>query len=387
MQRFITVMALAIIAALLSAPAAAQQRRINVPASATWGHARSGVALPPAIGDLRRAGIAENLPGEVDVSAHYGDDITRVSIILFRPQTSDVGLWFDVSETVLGQNPNLRDLRPTHATPLPFATVAGGPADALRQSWTSSGQWTATGTAIIPVGRWLVKIRASSSTLDLAQIDALIDQAIAAIRLPATRPAGTPVRVVMPCADSPRWRRARQVDMTMEDALLGSTGALVMANGPDAEDAATGDAAAGTEAGEQGRQYLTTLNHPTLCRGEEAGQSVRLYRVPGDDVRYWIMFGDAGTYVAVEPSLMGMLSGGGGNRVLLTMVTPLLAGTLAAFNRLPTPEQAYQAASTGRPMVTASFDPEMEAVRTAPPPPPPVEPSATPPASPPASGA
>ncbi len=350
-----------IIAALisLSMPTAvlAQQRQIDVPATARWQHARSGVILPRQIGNYPRQTIVENIPGEVDVIAQYQDESTRISVILYRPQNNDVGFWFDRAEQSLGANPMLAGLAPTEAEPRRFATAVSPTMSGLRQSYRSTGRWRATGTAIFPTGRWLVKVRASSSSLDSAAIDALLDAAIAAIRTPADAVAAPEARIVSACPDTVRWRTARVVAPSTEDALIGGVLSM-MANNIAA--GRTDTASEEANAGEADAPLPAGLAAPTLCRDAVEAGDGKVYRVPGDSERYWIGLGDSGDFVVVAPSASAALMGGDEDRRSVTLVTPTRTLNYSGFNRLPAPSQVVQMVQRNRPISATGFDPEME---------------------------
>ena len=274
MRRLISALLLAIIALPAAAQTAPTRRQIEAPAGAAWVHQRSGVALPARIGDFPRAVIVENTPGEVDVLAQYEDAATRVTVILFRPQQNDVGYWFDRAELALNANPMLVGLTPTTPDPLRFATAISPSASALRRSYSSTGRWKATGTALIPAGRWLVKIRASSSSLDAAAIDGLLDAAIAVIRLPADAPASPDARVVQPCAESVAWQQATAIATSTAEAMESSVGVTMTS-------LAAADVSGHPPVG---------LAAPGLCRDATPLEFGNVYRVPEEADRYWIGF-------------------------------------------------------------------------------------------------
>ena len=340
---------------LLAMPVAteAQQQVLDVPATARWQHARSGVTLPARIDGLQRSGIVENVPGEVDIATHYGNDETRVSIILFRPQQNDVGYWFDRAEMALATNPRLSGLIAGSESPVAFAPVATSPAAALRRSYSSSGQWVATGTAMVPTGRWLVKIRASSASRSIAQIDALIDAALAAITLPETQTQAGAARVIAPCTDVVRWRNARAVAPSMEDVLLASVMSMMVDEKRTAEDNGESRASEGTTA-------ASGLADPALCRDTAAASPLTVYRVPGNSDVYWLGINDAGDYAVVSPAIGPQLMGGNRNQRSVSLLTPTRTLHYSGFNRLPAPRQVAELLERGRPVSAVNFDPEMQ---------------------------
>lgn len=329
----------------LALPAAAQQaptrRQIEAPAGAVWVHQRSGVALPARIGDFARAAIVENTPGEVDVLAQYEDAATRVTVILFRPQQNDVGFWFDRAELALNANPMLVGLTPTTPDPLRFASSISPTMSALRRSYGSTGRWKGTGTVLIPVGRWLVKVRASSSSLDAAEIDRLLDAAIAAIRLPADAAASPEARVVQPCADRVAWQQATAIATSTAEALESSVGVTMTS-------LAAADASGHPPVG---------LAAPGLCRDATRLEFGNVYRVPDDADRYWIGFSDSGDVAVVgrRGPLPDQL------RVELSIATPVATQIYPRYESLPAPSQALAVLTSSGPVARVSFNPEAPA--------------------------
>lgn len=322
------------------------QRRIEVAANAPWTHARSGVTLPAEVGELRRVGIVENAPSEVDILAHYEDRATRVTVILFRPQQNDVGFWFDRSELALPANPMFAGLAPTTAEPVRFATSISPTMSSLRRSYSSTGRWRGTGTAVMPVGRWLVKIRASSAALDAAAIDRLIDSTIAAIRLPADATAAPEARIIAACADSLRWREAQMVQPSMEDVLMASATLAIVAE---------------AEPTEPDRPH--GLAQPDLCRDPIEADGGTVYRSPGETGLYWIGYGDSGAFATVAPALSldeltDSPSRRGNARLSVTLATPTDSLVYPNFDRLPTPRQVTAMLNSRGPISRTSFDPE-----------------------------
>jgi hypothetical protein len=340
-----------------TAGSAQTSRTITVPATARWQHARSEVILPTRIGDLPRRGIVENTADEVDVGAHYEDASTRITVVLFRPQQADVGVWFDRAEQVLASNPMLRDIAPVETAPVAFAPPGGNVLSGLRRAYISSGEWRATATALYPTGRWLVKIRVSSSTRDANALSRLIDAAIAGITLHASAITPPPARIILPCATPVRWRTARAMQPSMMDALLGAAMISMAASGDldDADDPA-----------EAAPRQPVALLSPTLCRDATPLAMASAYRDPAVADAYWVALGDAGAVGRVGPAMTIEGVSDRNAAIDLSIATPTGGGTYAQFNRVPSPEQAYRLLTTGGPGVTISFDPERAPAEDAP---------------------
>ena len=362
---------------LCGASAAEAQRRIDVPATARWQHARSGVILPTAIGDYRRVGIVDTTQNEVDVAAHYEADGGRITVILFRPQVPDIGLWFDMAERVLRSNPTLADVTPTSAAPVLVTPAGLDVASGLRRSYTSSGPMHTTAMAMMPVGRWILKVRISSPNADAAAIDALMDAALASVRLPEGRVNGQAARVVMPCTAPVNWRRARALVPDLTTALLSGTLQMMLQGNPPPDDATAAAAAAGSvdDAAEaaiaatggqaeaagapEDGEDATRADHLSadVCRDATVLPDIKqVYRSPADGARYWVAFSDSGHLIEVAPAFS--LSGGDDQSEIIYL-SPQETLVFGRYNRLPTPEQVIDTLTHGRPAVGINYDPEI----------------------------
>jgi hypothetical protein len=346
-------LAIAAACTLAAQPAAAQQqqpRQISAPGGANWTHERSGVAVPASLGDLRRVGITDLTSSEVDVAAHYEDGQSRVSIILFRPQITDTGLWFDRAERVLPLNPRLGAVTPVEDAPQFITPASGGAPIGLRRSYRGSGEWRSTATAMIQTGRWFVKIRASSANADVATVTRLVDAAIAGIRLPRSPNAGVtplpraamPIRVVQACSDSVRWGSASVIadpSLRIQSALM--LGLLNFAPGQAADSPA------------DARPYAAT----PLCRDttQISGLPADVYRVPGAGNHYFIAIGDSGALIDVR---VAQRTGDQNAMGLATQLDRENSLAFPPFDGLPAPMQVIRMLQSQRPVGALNFDPE-----------------------------
>jgi hypothetical protein len=342
-----------LMAAGIATPAAAQPRTIEVPATARWQHARSGVVIPVRIDDLQRRSISENIPGEVDVMVQFADETTRLTVYLFRPQQNDVGLWFDRAEQVLQANSAFGTVTPLSDGPTAFALPISPTASALRRTYETGGQWRSTSLAVAPSGRWLVKVRVSSTTLDPAALDSLIDRAFASIRLPADAIASPEARIIRPCPTPMAWRRARALTPDLADALMASLGAVATTAAMRGE--------ADDNADVPDRPYGLAL--PDLCRDAADLGANAAYRSPSESGIYWVVLGDSGSYAIIAPPVFSDRADERG----VTVATPTNLLIFRKFNRMPSPEQVVEMVTQTNPSAATGFDPEAEAARQAPP--------------------
>lgn len=349
LTRFICTIMLVLGVAGIATPSTAQQRTIEVPATSRWQHVRSGIIIPTRIGDLSRQSITENIPGEVDVSIQFADETTRLTVYLFRPQQNDVGLWFDRAEQVMMANTALGTVTPVSEGPTAFALPISPTASALRRVYSTGGEWRSTAIAIAPSGRWLLKLRVTSSALDAPGLEALVERAFAAIRLPADAVASPPARIVPACATPVQWRRARERSPDLADSLLASMGIIVMNNAMRSE--------ADTPEGEAVRPFGLAL--PDLCRDQADLGTNAAYRSPSNDAVYWVVLGDSGPYAIIASPVLGDRAGDRS----LTVATPTDTLIFGKYNRAPSPEQVVETVTRTGPTAATGFDPEAEAAR------------------------
>ncbi|AJP74100.1 hypothetical protein TS85_23370 [Sphingomonas hengshuiensis] len=140
------------LASLWAMPATAQ-RVLEVPATAGWKHAETGVILRAALTGLPRTRLTDSSNAELDVAAQYGDpDDISLTLYIFRPALQSAPMWFDRAETQIQQRGTFGDPAPTSA-PRAFARSPGGSASALRRVYVpSKPPYRSTGVAMIPLG-------------------------------------------------------------------------------------------------------------------------------------------------------------------------------------------------------------------------------------------
>ena len=321
----------AVLAPLSIATPVMAQRNLNVPATAGWKHAETGVILRASLAGLPRTAIADNSDAELDVFAQFGaPEATAITVYIFRPALESAPIWFDRVETQILTRDIYGGATP-QGMPIAFARPKSRTPSALRRAYVPGrGAYKSTAAAVIPIGEWLVAIRISSHDLDAALLDARLSDAIAGIGWPdgaAESPAAVPIA---PCpAPLAYAKRAKLKKPDMGDALIGSVLAS-MASDPTAEKVETGPI--------------------TWCREGTATSEFGTYRANAATTSYVMAIGDAGTTLSV---------GGGfplGKDPGYMLTLGLLDRTLVypSFNGLPRPEAAYQAVKTSQPISSTS---------------------------------
>lgn len=316
-----------------SAPAYAQ-RTLEVPATSGWKHAVTGLILRAQLAGFQRDALTDSTDTELDVAAQFEGAGTRITVFLFHPALRNVPIWFDRSESLILMRDDLGAARPLAAVQA-FAAPGATTPSALRRVYVpGKGPFTSTGLAVMPLGEWLVAIRISSMTLDPAQLDARLSEAIAGIGWPtgvAEAPAAAPIAA---CAGPLDYaRRARIKKPSMNDALLG---AIMPAAAADA--ARDGKAEPG----------------PSLyCRDLPPKAEYSVYRAPDETSAYVMALGDAGLVISVAPSLSALIDKSPAWGVSLGTLD---GGTdvYPSFDKLAHPDQVWKAFLAGTPIARSS---------------------------------
>lgn len=321
----------AALVALTSFPAMAQ-RRLEVPATAAWKHAETGLVLRARLADLPRTELTDSTANELDVAAQFGstDDIA-ITLYIFRPAVQSVPLWFDRAETQILLRESFGGATPY--TPVrAFAAAGSTVASALRRSYVpGNGSFKSTALAMVPLGEWLVAIRISAVSLDPAALETRLDAAIADIGWPGTPSVAAPAVPIAACPAPPLAyaKRVKVMKPSMVDALLGATIAG-LASAPEKREAA----------------------EPVLWCREGAGTSLYgVYRSGEGTNSYLMPIGDAGRAIGIAAGFPM-----DGEKPGFTVSLYDLDKTLVypKFNGLPHPDQALEAVRKGRPISSSA---------------------------------
>ncbi|WP_162875661.1 hypothetical protein [Sphingomonas crusticola] len=271
-------------AALASANAWADMRKLEVPVTAGWQHARTGLILMPQVAGMSRIEIGDFGTEEADVAASYGNaEHTIGTIYLFHPGLDSVPVWFDRSQTAILTNKRYGS--PVGAAePRPFAIRSGGANDSLRITYAlQGGNLTATALALVPVGEWLVAVRLSSGSMSAETLDQTMSGVLRDIRWPAKQPAGPAAVPVAVCGTPLRFSKARMVKPDMAQALINAMLPTVASDTAKKEKAAP----------------------PIFCRDRaETKVPWAVYRPDGATDRYFVALNDAGRAISVAPALV-----------------------------------------------------------------------------------
>ena len=196
---------------LLSLPAVAQER---------WSHGGSGASFPmtfemQSITDRRDLGTPND--SVVNYEAATGTESTTVYI--FKASVPNARLWFDRAMPIVASQIPMAIFE---AGPLEKIAAFGAPsANALRQIFVArqAGPFKSTALVVAQSGPWIVKVRATSATLDRTGLATRIDRHLAAIRIAAPAFAAG-VDAPGPCSAAPQMGSGKQVVSGVEQAAV-----------------------------------------------------------------------------------------------------------------------------------------------------------------------
>jgi hypothetical protein len=314
------------------AAAQAEPRMLDVPAANAWQHAETQIILPPRVGGLVRARIADSGQDEQDVSATYVDRDERMIalVYVYRIGAGDVPLWFDRTlATIL--LPQAGAAPPAIAG---FTRPGASAASGLRAAMSDNvAGMRSTAVAIAPLGSsWLVKIRMGSAQLDPAALNERLSAFAAALRWPAESGPARAAVPIAPCPTPLQLRQARVVRTETSDVLM--------------------DSIVGSIEPEPGQPVGPP---PVYCREPGATVERGVYRPDRATDSYLIALDDAGLAVGVgDASGLSQLLGDNRRRFSVTLYDRSATSSYPSFNRLPPPDQAYALVRDGRPLSTTT---------------------------------
>ncbi len=329
----------AIVALMLAAPVAAQG---EIPRSSgrNFEHERTGIEFPRQIAGLPRVGMTDHGTQQFDVVAHYQDRNadTVLTIYLYRAGLNDASIAFDVLlPTMTGRDgmlvSNLDSLPVATFTP-PHANVASG----LRVSYAPEGDTriTSNSAMIFPHGNWLMKVRFTSSILDSAAADALLDRVLAELDLPDPRMPSRAANRIGECATPASFTDAVISEDGSEREVGPSVLSVMLMSMTFPMD-------------ELPESMLEVPAPITWCRQSNGLRDLALYRPNAREDAYVIALNDAGVGISVghwSPGLYEISQ----EIVLRTPVVEVNSDGVTVrglFNGTPTPQQVEQSMQRG----------------------------------------
>ena len=330
---------LAAASALASTVAAAQPTSIAHEADKPWLHAPTGLSFPAEVGGLQRTGVRRFSAPDVDVAAIYGnaDESEAITLYLYRNTSGDVPVWFDRARVaILARRQLYGEITPTGVRA--FVPHGQDRASGLMESYRTTGPYSSTMLAVLPVKGFYAKVRASSASKDSAALEVLVREILDGIAWTSDRQHALAAAVADCPAPLPTGKPAKQIAASREDrmmsAILGGLVAQVPAN-PKAEPAAP---------------------PPTFCREPGPAQmTMGIYRPNASTERYTIAVGDAGQAVVVGRNELAEIAAKSRQpRYSVSVVRLHETASFADFSALPSPEQVIQMVGSSRPTSVAT---------------------------------
>ncbi|MBK6413569.1 hypothetical protein [Sphingopyxis sp.] len=326
--------------AIASLPAAAQQP-LPLKGGKAWRHKHSGIAVPAILGGAARVQGMAYAADELDVGLSYvvGDAAESMSFYVFRKTNGAVPVWFAQAQWGI-------ENRDTFGHPaIAIAAQAFTPPNQSTASGLKAvyeprgGAYRSTGVAMLQVGDWYVKLRASSQTRSPAGLSQWMDAALAQIQWPreiAVAPEAVPISdcpapLSFPIAakDAPKNGGA-----DMMSGLL----SMAAAQSKTTQTPAT----------------VAALAAVRWCRDPDLGGNTTIYRQNADSENYLLAVGDNGNGIWVGPDpgakviALTEKDKPAELRFAITALTATQNIGFAAQDRLPSPQRVMEIVAANR---------------------------------------
>lgn len=203
MRRFVAAVGAAcILIALDGAAHAEAPRTIDVSATSVFKHRHAKVELPPTLAGLPRTTVRELEADQLDVVADYSmpDRAEVYTVYVFRNVAGGLPVWFDRARWMIEHRGELgtATARESEAA---FAPPGRNNASGLIATYELAGKgYRSTGVALLPLDGWYVKLRASSSSLSAAALEARMKASLAEIGWPRKMAPAAVAAPVSRCA-------------------------------------------------------------------------------------------------------------------------------------------------------------------------------------------
>jgi hypothetical protein len=324
---------------------AAEPQPIPAKAGKAWQHKASGFAFPPAIGDFKRDDIKDLSSGkQIDLGSAYRDPDsgTLATVYLYRPAMPSASLWFDVANWYILRNDRFKPVT-VERGPATFAITGQSQTANLRQVYAIGAGGRSSGVAVIPMGRWLVKIRITSAAYEPRALDQVLESFVRSLGWPAKMPTARDSTPVESCSGKLPEAKAEEISQTGALILVGATIPSLIE-----EQADKGELA----------------EMPRLCRDDSrTDMAYPVYQFDEGKDGYAVAIGDNGTLLAarhddLSASVAKELNPGGQNGPGFYRVTLMSAENweqYPAFAQLPPIEQAFETVRAKGPLSVTAF--------------------------------
>ena len=282
------------LAASIATVVAAEPATLEIGADKDFLHDWSAMRFSPTIGDFRRDRVIEFEERQTNLAGVYLDPETDnlLSIYIFRPLEPDVSIWFDRALYSIGVREDYFGDQALERLALSGFVPRGGTAESGRYAvLATNGRYKSTSLAIYRAGDWLIKLRLSSPSSSVPELEDLTLRTLAALpEMESIAPA--PAYLIQPCKNTPAWLEAAPLEHPKGDTAL-VTEASLLAFGT----------AAGLPLPENLAEFIEGSPAPsqTFCRDGERQPQFNIYRPAGTTDRYIVALNDGGNSISVFP--------------------------------------------------------------------------------------
>ena len=247
-------------------------------------HPHTKLVIPEILGGMKRSGGKAYFADDLNTAIQYelSNASEAITVFIFRNTSGNIPIWFDRARENIekrGAFGNVKSL----SGPVSFSVTPQGQASAMRVTYALlQSNYKSSALALVPVGEFYIKIRASSSSKTPQETDALMDKIIKDITWPTQKnplPAAIPVKS---CETAAKFETgANKVKQETANALIGGLLSAMPA-------AATDDDA--------------EKSSPKIwCRDSYEMYPSGVYRLNNDANSYMLALSDAGAAIYVGP--------------------------------------------------------------------------------------
>ena len=292
-----------------------------------WSHDLSGLTLPASLAGFERGPSKQFDKDGYNVGVEFEDEASGswASLFIYRASPASVAIWGDRAVAGMFANPVLSEMDLNAVRIMPFTPPNNaGEKSGLKVLVPLQNDLTASGLAIHMHDGWLIKLRMTSSKLDIITLEARMADFIAGLKLaPVDRPAPPFVGILDCPAPLKLGKKARMIRLEMMGSII--FGATL---------------SAAHEAKAEAVKDIHDQSAPSSvwCRDPASQQQFGVYRRDADEDSYLIALGDGGTSLAAERYDLGpLLKPSRG--YLVTQSDGVTDQVFPPFDRLPLPEQ------------------------------------------------
>jgi hypothetical protein len=330
----------------------AQPANLSIKKDEAYLHTPSGITLPASITGIKLTEGRSYYENDLNISVQYINEAQTdfFSVYVYKVSAGTTGIWFDQSRTSIETRGQFSGAKPVNLEK--SALPAGTQQNALRVGYEVGGtEYRSTGLVLGDVNGWMVKIRASSKTRDVAALNEWITAALGEIGWPKADGKERPAALVEPCADTLIFAsNAKRVkEDSMVSGLMSSLlTAAVVAN----------EEKQGSEGGKG------VSENTSWCRDFQAGTGgSNIYRPNGSKDSYIMPISDAGFSISTGIDGLGGLMADEAKgkkesevRYSVTLDLPDKKQNYAARTGLPDPNGLMTILNTERPVSELSLN-------------------------------